>query len=443
MPAELEARRRNREIFGWCMFDFANSSYTTVIISVIYCDVYTKLIVPPDASSTNPFAFGNALWAWSLAFSYLFVVVSGPILGAITDFSSFKKIFLFISYIGCVIATFLLYYVEPGAIWLGFFLVGLSNFFFASGENIASSFLPFLGTKDELGRISGYAWGIGYFGGIGSVILVSNLGQIVLENFESLRFVGPYTAIFFLVAAIPTFLFLREPRLGIAFQKPESYWKTGIQRVIQTIKDASKYRDLVIFLFSLFFAMAALAIVITFAFIYGSQVIQIEDQHRQAMFVFIQVSAAIGALAFGLIQDSIGAKRTFNITLILWILTCGLIYFVVEMTNFLNASLGFQWTVQWVFVGISSMAGLGLGATQSASRAIVGLFAPEGKSGEFFGLWGLSGKIASAAGLFIIGFVQSVVPSLRDAFLVVSLFYLISLVINLFVNEARGKETSA
>jgi len=435
------SKRRNREIFGWCMFDFANSFYTTVIISVIYCKIYSQLIVPSSGDATNPFASGNSFWAWSLAFSYLLVVLTGPIFGAITDYSNFKKLFLFLSYLGCIVATFALYFVEPGMIWLGFLLVAISNFFFASGENFASSFLPFLGAKEDLGKISGYAWGVGYFGGIGSVILAGTLGAVSLENFESLRLVGPYTAIFFLVAGIPTFLLLKEPHIPLGAREKVSYLKVGIQRVEHTLKEARKYKDLMIFLVSLFFTMAALAIVISFAFIYGSQVIGIQEEHEKVMFVFIQIFAALGALAFGIIQDSIGAKKTFNMTLFLWISTCILIYFVEDITRFLNAVLGREWTVQWVFVSISSLAGLGLGSTQSASRALVGIFSPESKSGEFFGMWGLSGKIAAAVGLFLFGFIQTLV-SLRNAFLVVGLFYILSLVINIFVDEERGKESA-
>lgn len=434
-------KKKNREIFGWCMFDFANSSYTTVIISVVYCEIFTRLVVPADMASDNPYRMGNSLWAWALAASYLFVVATGPIFGAITDYSSKKKLFLFLSYVGCVVATFLLYYVEPGMVWLGMVLVALSNFFFASGENFASSFLPFLGSKEDLGKISGYAWGIGYFGGIGSVALATTLGDYTLDNFQNLKLVGPYTAIFFLIAAIPTFLFLKEPHLPLGVSHQVNYFKIGKDRVIQTLKDASHFKDLMIYLVSLFFTMAALAIVISFAFIYGSQEIHIEAEHKQAMFIFIQIFAAVGALAFGVIQDSIGAKKTFNLTLVLWLVTCALIYFVHDITNFANSTLGKSWTVQWVFVFISSLAGMGLGSTQSASRALVGIFSPESKSGEFFGMWGLSGKIAAAAGLFLFGYIQTLV-TLRNAFLVVAFFYFLSLLINMFVNEERGVEAA-
>ncbi|PNV76125.1 MFS transporter [Leptospira inadai] len=438
---QVTKRAPMREILGWCMFDFANSSYTTVIISVTYGVVFSQLIVPPSTNSDNPYETGNFLWGLALAFSYLIVVITGPIFGAVTDYSAKKKAFLFWSYILCVITTAALWFVvSPGQFGLAFLLIILSNFFFASGENFTSSFLPFLGPKHELGKISGYAWGIGYFGGIAAVALVDTLGEPVPSNYDNMRLVGPYTAFFFLVAGIPTFLLLKEYSAGSPKPEGISYLKIGFDRVQSTFKDIQHFRDMAIYLVSLFFAMAALGVVISFAFIYGTQEIRMEKEHRIAMFLFIQLFAAVGAVLFGFIQDKIGALKTFNITLALWIVCLLLIYWVREVASFIN-SLGIHVSEQWTFVGITILAGTGLGSTQSSSRAIVGIFSPESKSGEFYGLWGLSGKVAAAFGLVAISVLQTLL-SLRNAFLAVSVFFLIALLVNLFVNEERGIKKS-
>ncbi|MCB1191059.1 MAG: MFS transporter [Leptospiraceae bacterium] len=430
-----------KELFGWCMFDFANSSYTTVIISVTFGDIFSRLIVPSVPGSENPYQYGNMLWAIALAISYILVVITGPILGAITDYSSNKKRFLFYSYIGCIISTCMLWFVTGSElVILAFILIVISNFFFASGENFASSFLPFLGPKEDLGKISGYAWGIGYFGGIASVILVNTLGEIVPDNYQALRMVGPYTGVFFLIAGIPTFLYLKEPVISSIRVEKSFYIQVGFKRVYDTIKDIHNFRDMAIYLISMFFAMAAMGVVISFAFIYGAQEIHIEQIHRTAMFLLIQLSAASGAVLFGFIQDKIGAKNTFNITLLVWILCLLFIYYIREITFILNNS-GLNITVQWVFVAVTSIAGMGLGATQSSSRTIVGLFSPESKSGEFFGLWGLSMKLANAGGLFFIALLQFLFD-LRNAFLAIAFFYFLSLVICLFINEKRGIQTA-
>jgi MFS transporter, UMF1 family len=437
----LDKKDQKKQIFGWCMFDFANSSYTTVIISVIYCNIFTMLIVPPDTNpdNPNPFAYGNLLWSIAQAIGYILVVFSAPIIGAITDFSPTKKKALILTSFLCIVPTALLYFVDPGKIWIAMILVVISFYSFTSTENIVSSFLPFLGTREDLGKISGYAWGIGYFGGLGSVALAQTLGEIKIENYESLRWVGPYTAMFFLVAAIPTFVFLKEPSIKSNHPFGFSYLRHATNLVVRTLKDASHFKDLMIYLVALFFAMASHGIVIGFAFIYGEQEIKLAQDQVAFMFIFLQISAALGAFAFGMIQDSYGAKKTFNLTLYLWIITCMMIYFVKDIASFAVENLGLNWTTQWVFVVIAIAAGLGMGATQSASRAIVGIFSPETKTGEFFGLWGLSGKVASAIGLLALGGLQTIM-TLRNSFLIVALFYFLSLVVNSFVDEKRGIE---
>jgi MFS transporter, UMF1 family len=437
--SQLEKAAKRKQIFGWCMFDFANSSYTTVIVTVIYCNIFTKLIVPSDPGTDNPYSMGNLLWSIAQAVGYLLVVLSAPIIGAITDFSPTKKKALILTSLMCIVPTALLYFVEPGMVALAMILIILSFFSFTSTENIVSSFLPFLGDKNDLGKISGYAWGIGYFGGLGSVALVQTLGNIEITNYENLKWVGPYTAIFFFIAAIPTFIFLKEPQVKSVLPQGVTYIKHATFVVIRTLKDASKFKDLMIYLFSLFFAMASHGIVIGFAFIYGEQEIGLSPSQVAFMFIFLQISAALGAFAFGVIQDTHGAKKTFNLTLYLWIFTCTLIYFVKDLSVFVIDNLGMNWTPQWIFIVIAILAGLGIGSTQSASRAIVGLFSPATKTGEFYGLWGLSGKVAAAVGLLALGGLQTIF-TLRNSFLVVALFYFLSLVVNFFVDEKRGIE---
>jgi UMF1 family MFS transporter len=197
-----------------------------------------------------------------------------------------------------------------------------------------------------------------------------------------------------------------------------------------------------IFLVSVFFAMAGLTIVISFAFIYGNQVIQWDDTARILMFVITQFTAAAGAFIFGYLQDAIGAKKTFNLTLLMWILAVFLIWATNDLTLFLNQQLGTTIQNQTFFLLVGCIAGMGLGAMQSASRAIVGLFSPESKSAEFFGFWGLSGKLAAIVGLLGIGFLQKLF-GLHDAILLCSVFFLLALLVNLPVNYQHGMRATA
>jgi len=432
-------RAPKKELFGWAMFDFANSSYTTVIITVVYAVIFPEIIVGPDADGS--YGTGNLLWSIALAISYGLVVLTAPVFGAIIDFTASKKKFLFFSYLLTIIATAALFFIKPGYYQFGMILIIISNFGFATGESFVSSFLPELGPPEDLGKISGYAWGLGYFGGLISTILVTLLGPINIDNISNLYYVGPVTAVFFLLAAIPTFLWVKERAKPKLLPPLENLISTGFKRLVSTFRELEDFRELMIFLISLFFAMAGLSIVISFAFIYGNQVIQWDGTHRVLMFVITQFTAAGGAFIFGYLQDIIGAKKTFNLTLLLWIVAIILIWATIDVTNFINNLFDISLESQTVFVMIGSLSGMGLGATQSASRAIVGLFSPESKSAEFFGFWGLSGKFAAIVGLLALGLMQKAV-GLHNAILLCSVFFLLALLINFFVNYQHGKRAA-
>jgi MFS transporter, UMF1 family len=421
-----------REIFGWAMFDFANSSYTTVIITVAYSVIFPKLIVGDERS-------GNFLWSLALSISLLLVALSGPVLGSVMDFSAAKKRFLFASYLVTVAGTAALYFVTPGAVALCMVLIVISNFGFSVGENFASAFLPDLGPPEQLGKISGLAWGIGYFGGLLSTALIFLFTTPHdASNLEGVRMIGPITGAFFLVAGIPTFLLLKERGTPKALPPGESYLGVGFRRLGQTLREVRSFRDLIVFLCSFFFAYAGLSIVISFAFIYGDQVIQWSSSAQATMFVLTNISAAVGALIFGFIQDRIGDKVTYSLTLVIWIVAVVLLWGAPRLTDWFNGTLGTQWKAESVFLCIGALAGLCLGSTQSAARAMVGVFSPESKAGELYGFWGLSGKLSAMFGLMSLGFLQ-VQFGLKTSILLCAVFFFIALLIALFVNEKRGK----
>jgi UMF1 family MFS transporter len=430
-------RASKRELFGWAMFDFANSSYTTVIITVVFCIIFPKIIVGDGPE----YRLGNLLWSTSLSISYLVVLLTAPLFGAIMDYTGLKKKFLFGSYILTVIATAALYFVGPGDIILGMLLIILSNVGFSYSESFVSSFLPDLGPPEDLGKISGYAWGLGYFGGLISaavVIFGMSAGVYTMENFQNLRLVGPVTGLFFLIAAIPTFLWVKERTAPRPLSKNENYITIGLKRLKKTFLDIRDYKDLIILLASFFFAYAGLSIVIAFAFIYGDQIIKWSSSTQILMFVITQFTAAGGAFLFGIIQDRWKAKPAFILTLVLWIVSVSLIYGVIEVTAFVNSVTGFALQEAHVFLVVGFIAGLGLGSTQSACRAMVGLFSPDTKAGEFFGLWSFTGRLSAIVGLMGLGLLQTLF-GLQKAILVCLVFFLMSLVIVLFVNEERGK----
>ena len=424
-----------REIFGWAMFDFANQAYTTLIVTVIFGVVFTRLIVGdgPD------FRLGNLLWSLSLSVSYALVALAAPVCGAIMDHASAKKRFLFASYVLTVVSTACLYFVTPGQIWLGVALIIVSNFGYAVGESFIAGFLPHLGPPDKLGRISGFGWALGYVGGLVSTgIVLLGLGGVTADNFDNLRLVGPLAAFFFMLGALPTFLWLREPQGESSRLSKVDYVRRGFSRLSWTFRELGRFRDLAVFLVSLVFSMAGLSIVISFAFIYGDQIIRWDPLYQMLMFVLTQITAAVGAFLFGLLQDRVGAKRTYNLTLLLWIAAVAMIAATPQLTLMLNRLAGLSLEPQQVFLGAGCMAGFGLGSLQSSARALVGRLTPLGKAAEFFGFWGMTVKLAAIFGILGLGVLQ-VWFGLQFSVLLCLVFFVAALIVALAVNEQRGE----
>jgi UMF1 family MFS transporter len=432
-------RASNKEIFGWAMFDFANQAYTLLIITVIFPVLFTTVIV---GDADNDFRLGNLLWSVALSVSYFLVVLSGPVFGAIMDYSALKKKFLFYSYVLTIISTALLYFVEPGLVVLGVLLIVISNFAYSIGENFIASFLPSLGPPSDLGKISGFGWALGYLGGlVAAGFVIVYLGDATAENFDRIRWVGPYAAFFFMVTAVPTFLWVKEPGARKELPRDETFFSMGFKRLGDTIKEIREFRDLAIFLISVFFAMAGIYIVVSFAFIYGDQVVKWDETVRVLMFVVVQITAAIGAFSFGFLQDKFGAKIIYNLTLLLWFVGVLGIWAVTDITVWINTTFSTAFEAQYVFLYIGIIAGLSLGSSQSASRALVGLFSPEQKSAEFFGFWGLSNKIAGVFGIIGLGLLQAEF-GLQQSVLFCAALFLIAILVCFFVDQNRGEKAA-
>lgn len=427
---------QRREVFGWAMYDFANSSYTTVIITVAYAVVFPRLIVGdgPD------YARGNFLWSTALSLANLLVVLTLPFLGALMDNLGHRKRFLLASTVLTAVPTALLYVAGPGDEYLAMALIVLGAYGFALGESFVASFLPDLGPPESLGRISGMAWGLGYIGGLGcTAIVLFGLGPAEIENMDMQRYIGPITAVWFVLASIPTFLLLKDratptPAEGSVFAR-------GVGQLLGTLRSLGHYRDLAVFLVSYLFAMAGLSIVVSFAFIYGDQVIGWSDTSKALMFIVTQLTASVGALGFGWLQGRMGDKPTYGLTLVIWMTTVVAIWATPAVSEFLSDAMQREVGAEQVFLGVGMLAGLCIGATQSASRTLVALFAPQDKIGEFFGLWGVFGKLAAIVGLLSLGALQAWF-GLATSVLVTGVFFAVALVVLLGVDTERGRRAA-
>lgn len=413
--------KNKKEIFGWAMFDFANSAYTTNIVTVIFAVYFVQGLVPEDQESKK-------LWGLCLLISNLLIILTAPVIGAIGDFSSSRKKILIFTCLCCVIGTAGLYFAAPGAVVLAIFLFVVSNYFFQVSESICSSFLPNLAPSDQLGRISGFGWALGYMGGLLSLFICVPYiqGGFGADNADNLRFTNLLTAGVFFFAAIPTFILLREHGAPETLPPGKGYVGIGFERVKITLSHLSHLKDLALFLIVFLVISIPLTTIFSFSTIYATEEMGFTATDLMMLFIIIQVSAAAGAFGFGFVQDRFGIKRSIQILLIYWFLTLVVVYFTESVP---------------VFKGLALLLGAGLGSVQSAARALIGYMAPESKAGEMFGFWSLTYKLGGMVGPILYGFVSEDF-SHRAAMLTISVFFLIAFILNHFVDPLRGRKSA-
>ena len=414
---------RKREVWAWAMYDFANSGYTTVVITAVYNAFFVAVIA------------GNAPWAsfaWSaaLSVSYAAIMLSGPLLGAYADQHGAKKKLLLLSTIGCVLGTALLAWASPGQVALAMVLIALSNFFFGTGENLVAAFLPELARGRALGKVSGWGWGLGYVGGLlvlavalGYVDHVQSGGGSAVDFVPGVLFI---TAALFALSALPTFLFLKERAIPRPLAR--GFARDDFRRVGDSLAHARQYRDLFRFLVCIVFYQAGIQAVIALAAIYAQQAMGFDTRQTIHLILVVNVTAAIGALAFGHVQDRIGHKRAVGVTLLGWLAMVTLAYTAVEPARF------------WL---AANVAGLCLGASQSAGRAFIGYLSPHAHRAEFFGLWGLAVKLSSILGPVTYGTAAwSSDGNHRLAMLFTGAYFLVGLAVLLGIDVQRGRRAA-
>jgi UMF1 family MFS transporter len=433
MAEQIAVRLDRKAIFGWAMFDFANSSFTTVMVTAYFSLYFQKVLVPPDPDGSA--THGSFLWGLSQSISQLIVIFTAPIVGALADFTGAKKRFLFITYLGCSLLTCSLKLVGPGDVAIGMTLYIAANVFYSSGENIAGAFLPEIAPPHLMGWISGLAWGLGYIGGIGSLLLAWGILE-ALGPGVGYPWVWVMIGAWFLAAGVPTFLFLKEKRQPDSLPPGESLATIGFVRLWQTMQHARRFRQLIRFLLVYVVISIGVTAVIAFASIIADQTLRF-DEARLAMFlIWCNIVAVPGAWCWGLLQDRIGSRSAIRLSLLCWLVALALVIFIKPVPVGGKPS----WAATIMFWVAASFVGIGMGATSSSCRALVGLFSPIDRAGEFFGLWGLAGKLGSVIGPYAFGQLALLAKDIRVAEAVVGCAFIASFVLMQFVDEQEGRQ---
>ncbi len=382
-----------KRILAWCLYDFANSAYSAVIVATVFGVYYTTHIVG------NEHALGDLWWGRAISMSLLLVVLTGPVLGALADRAGLRKRFFIAFTALCIGCIALLTTLVPGMVLQGFALIALANFAFESSQIYYNAYLPDIAPADRLGTVSGLGFGIGYLGSI--VGLVVALPLVTTRQFNLLWLL---VAAFFAVFSIPAFLAMPADRA-----QPEKRINLG-----RLVRDVLGNQPLRRFLLAYFLYFDGVETTIVFSGIYAATTLQFSTPEVIKLFLAVQCSALAGALLLARPTDRWGAKTVIRLTLLLWIGVAVSAYFAQTKS---------------VFVGVAITAGLGLGSIQAASRALMASLIPAGKESELFGFYALCGKSSSILGPLVFGAVSYLAGNQRAAVAAVGVFFVVGLVL--------------
>lgn len=453
-----------KAVFGWTMFDFANSSFTTVMVTAFFSLYFQKHVVSEDWAGGARIAdllaklglagaaesvrgvtdWGSVLWGIAGGLGAGLVMVTAPLMGALADFSGAKKKFLFATYLGCGVGTFLLAFVaRPGWVVPTVLLFVIANFCFLSGENFISAFLPEIAPPELMGRLSGIAWGCGYIGGIGSLVLsVAILGAMgdvdpATGSLGGYPYVWAMIGAWFLLAGVPTFLFVKERHHREPMPEGFSIWTIGFHRLARTWRERARFKDFTIYLFAFTIYVSGVTAVINFASIIADEVLKFDTNQLGLFLVVLNVSALFGAFFGGWLLDRIGSRHAIMIALGGWLLALGLTLAAGMMGGEPGADGKPPAAVVKLFWTAGNVVGFSMGMTFASSRALAALLAPEDRSAEFFGLWGLFFKAGGVIGPITFGFMKGFM-GLSGAVIGLGVFFGLGFLVMHFVDEKRG-----
>jgi UMF1 family MFS transporter len=415
---------RRRELFGYCMFDFANSSYTTLINTVAYAVYFRQAVV--GAAEER----GDLLWSIAHASGYVLLILLSPILGALADYSGRKKLFLLLTTMLTVSACALLFFVKPGDILLGMLLCVVGTIGFEGGYIFYNAFLPEVSTPRTIGRLSGWSWGAGFIGGLLALaaclpllrtpLLNPGDGSLNIEAAASYRLSFIVVAAFFALFSLPTFMFLRETGRPSGATSWRRLATAGVLRVGQTLVHLRRHREAAKYFAAALFFYGGLETVIKFSAIYASVTFGIQGSELLFLFIFANIIAAPGTMLFGYVADWIGGKRALILLLLIWIALL-----------FLGAAAGSKQAF-WV---MSTGVAIGVGGTQAVGRSFMSQISPPTRRSEFFGFYLMCNKVGSIISILLFGIVSGTTGSQRVAVLALLPFFIIALLLILSMND--------
>ncbi len=422
-----------RVIFGWAMYDWANSAYVTTTAVAVLPMYFAGVVVPPGGLriGSTPVA-AETLWGFMVSAAALFVFVLAPVLGAVADFAAAKKRFL-LSF--CALGVFsaaLLSLCGPGAVWPTMLLFVLAQIGFVGGNVFYDAFLPQIAAPGDEDRVSSKGYAFGYVGGglqfATSLLLIAFHDTLGLSAPAAARLAMLGAALWWGGFALVTARLLREPRNregeGDTARSALFYLCQGFARVRQTMNHVRRLRGLALFLLAFLVYNEGIQTVIQMATMYGKQELGLGSTALMGTLLLVQVVGIFGALLFGRIAGMIGSKHAIMLSLGIW---CG----VVVYGYFIDSA------AQYFILG--GIIGLVLGGSQAISRSFYAAMIPAGSPAEFFGFYSVVSKFSAIWGPFLFAMIRHFSGSSRNALLSIIIFFILGLILLSFVTSDSGR----
>ena len=418
----IQAGVQRRALWGWSLYDFANSSFTTLVVTFIYSSYFTRAIAADVVT-------GTMYWSRAVVISSICVALLSPALGAIADSCRCRRGFLAASTALCVVATTVLYFPVEGQILLALTWFVIANVAFELGGVFYNAFLPHLVPVERVGRLSGIGWSVGYVGGL-LCMAVAMVGFVSTDtpwfgfatDGEHVRAVNLLVAVWFALFSVPFFLWVKEPE----GERTTSTWSAAsgaFRELRQTLTQIRRYRQIARLLLARLLYNDGVITVFTFGGLYATGTWGFSFDDLMIFGLVINVAAGIGAFAFGFFDDRYGGKRTIEVSIV------GLI--VAAITTVVAQDLRVFWAGA-VLIGLLS------GPVQAASRSLMARFIPASKESEFFGLYAFSGKATAFIGPLLLGILTTAFDSQRAGMAVVVVLLLAGGLVLQLVDEAEG-----
>ncbi len=412
----------SRAVWSWALYDFANSPFTTLVITFVYATYFVQAIAPDPIT-------GLVLWSRAVALTAVVVAICSPLLGALADQGGYRKRLVLLSTLICALATMLLYRVLPGEVWAALTLVVVANIAYEFGTVFYNAYLPDLAPRERIGRVSGYGWGLGYLGGL--LALAVALVTLVqpetpwlgfsTEAGENIRATNLFVGMWFLVFSLPFFLCISDSSPQVA--PGRAVLRPALGQLARSFREVRKYRQAARFLVARMVFNDGLVTIVAFGGIYAAGTFNFTLEEVLLLGIALNVAAGIGALAFGHLDDLIGGKRTVVVSLIGLLAATLLAVIATDKLWF------------WV-AGI--IIGLCVGPNQSASRSLMARFTPRDVQNEFFGFFAFSGKLTAFVGPFLLGVLTQWSGSQRVGVSIVVVLLGLGLLLLATVDEEEG-----